>query len=409
MIISEIKLKNYRGFSGQKVFPLGRQFTVVAGINGRGKTALLDAVALLLSRLLRSLHLTTGDLRTITKSDVFGGQSVDTEVSAKMNCAGTPLDYRVSLTNGRRNVMATRITPVLRQEIVRSYGDTSRSDDQLPIAVYYTTDRAGYRLPKTLPGRLPEGQEIAYSGALFNRMVDYRDFMARYRVWSDQPSSRPLRAFNSALSGFLDGFSDVQVENEPLRLTVKKGQHRLALGQLSDGERAFLAVIGDIVRRLAIANPRLENPLLGFGVVLIDELELHLHPQWQRDVVDRLRETFPNIQFITTTHSPFIIQTLRPNELILLDDLIPGSYSNRGLDEIATRVMGIADPDVSPRYLEMLDTAKAYFTALESAPESSAMQRATLKRRLNELSSQYADNPAYQAFLELETVKALKE
>lgn len=125
-------------------------------------------------------------------------------------------------------------------------------------------------------------------------MIDYRDFMARYRLWMKQQNSGELTAFNRVLSNFLNGFSDVAVEERPLRLTVRKDGARLSLQQLSDGERAFIAMLGDLVRRLALANPELANPLEGHGVVLIDELELHLHPRWQREVVDKLRTSFPN-------------------------------------------------------------------------------------------------------------------
>ena len=77
--------------------------------------------------------------------------------------------------------------------------------------------------------------------------------------------------------------------------------------QLSDGEKCTLALFGDIARRLAIANPSLDDPLQGDGVVLIDELELHMHTSWQRKVISMLKKTFPNIQFIITTHSPQIL------------------------------------------------------------------------------------------------------
>ena len=65
--------------------------------------------------------------------------------------------------------------------------------------------------------------------------------------------------------------------------------------QLSDGEKCTLALFGDIARRLAIANPSLDDPLQGDGVVLIDELELHMHTSWQRKVISMLKKTFPNI------------------------------------------------------------------------------------------------------------------
>ena len=89
-------------------------------------------------------------------------------------------------------------------------------------------------------------------------------------------------------------------------MLVDKHGVSLDLSQLSDGERSFLAMICDLGRRLAMANPDrqvLSDPLHGAGVVLIDELELHLHPKWQREVRQKLRKTFPNIQFIATTHS----------------------------------------------------------------------------------------------------------
>lgn len=75
---------------------------------------------------------------------------------------------------------------------------------------------------------------------------------------------------------------------------------------MSDGYRIIVALVADIASRLAEANPQLENPLLGEGIVLIDEADLHLHPSWQRRFLKDLSNTFPNIHFITTTHSPLI-------------------------------------------------------------------------------------------------------
>ena len=72
-------------------------------------------------------------------------------------------------------------------------------------------------------------------------------------------------------------------------------------------KKCTMALFGDLARRLALANPTLTNPLLGEGIVLIDEIELHMHPSWQRKILGVLRQTFPNIQFIVTTHSPIVL------------------------------------------------------------------------------------------------------
>jgi len=101
---------------------------------------------------------------------------------------------------------------------------------------------------------------------------------------------------------------------------------------MSDGERSLLAMMVDLCRRLVLANPELDDPLQGAGVVLIDEIELHLHPQWQREVVEKLRRSFPRIQFVLTTHSPFVIQSVHSgDELILLDGQPLAQLENKGV------------------------------------------------------------------------------
>ena len=284
---------------------------------------------------------------------------------------------------------------------VNNYGDPDRADDQAPVAIYYTTDRAGLRLPRTLPAELPTGQQLAHSGALSNRLVDYRDFIARYRLWLAQEKSREINAFEKALGVFLKGFSHVQIETRPLRLTVRKGDSRLSTNQLSDGERSFIAILGDMVRRLALANPDMDDPLQGHGVVLIDELELHLHPTWQRQIIEKLGETFRNIQFIGTTHSPFVIQALRPGELINLDPDEFGEYSDKSIEDIAETVMGVYLPQKSERYREMMRAAETYFRLLR-IPNGNPSEIAGAERRLNELSVPFSDDPAFQALLKLE-------
>lgn len=418
MIIKELTLENYRVFAQPHTFHFGDRFTIIAGVNGRGKTAILDGLATLLSRLLPQISPAHSGLRKISLSDIHYG-SEEAQLVASVFCVDMPIEFKFRFNSKRKRQKPTQLPPGLRKHLKAAYGDHKRADDQAPLVVYYTTDRAGYRLPRKLPIDIPQGQAIAYAGALSNRLVNYRDFMARYRLWSlesveaDEKAAivakRAIKAFNTALEVFLDGFSDLEVMDDPFRLIIKKDDCPLSLGQLSDGERSFLAIISDLVRRLVLANPLLDDPLQGAGVVLIDELELHLHPKWQREIVEKLRITFPNIQFIATTHSPFIIQTLRNDELIVLDDLVIGIYENRGLEEIVMKVMGIENPDVCPRYFKMLDAAKKYFHQLKLAPSMNQENLTQLKFSLDELAKPYADNPAYQALLELERVKVFKE
>ncbi len=328
MRISELTIRNYRVYVDPPPFKFADRFTVVAGINGRGKTALLDGLAFLCSRLLPHVSTARSGYRRINPSDVHIG-TMSAELGMSVNCAGIPIAYKVTYDKRNRKNEATKLPAAVKREARKAYGDAFRTDDAAPLAVYYTTDRAGYRMPKKLPIAMPRGPSAAYSGALFNRTVNFRDFMARYRSAvtverterrnnPDYLGDRAVAAISGALTTFLGGFANLRIQEEPPRLLVDKDGETLDLSQLSDGERSFLAMTCDLGRRLALANPRLENPLYGSGVVLIDELELHLHPKWQRQIIHKLTATFPRCQFIATTHSPQVVASVEPDQVLLL-------------------------------------------------------------------------------------------
>ncbi|AOJ90467.1 ATP-binding protein [Burkholderia sp. MSMB0856] len=140
-----------------------------------------------------------------------------------------------------------------------------------------------------------------------------------------------LDAVRRAIGEFMPGFRNLKVRRKPrLHMSVDKQGQRLNILQLSQGEKSLMALVGDIARRLAMMNPGLEDPLHGNGIVLIDEVDLHLHPQWARKIVERLRTTFPNCQFVLTTHSPLVISDCRDVLLYALNDgeltQVPSQY-----------------------------------------------------------------------------------
>jgi predicted ATP-binding protein involved in virulence len=116
-------------------------------------------------------------------------------------------------------------------------------------------------------------------------------------------------------------------------------------------------LVCDIARRLTIANPALENKLEGEGVVMIDEIELHLHPAWQRNVLPALQQTFPNIQFIVTTHSPQVLGGIERESLFILKDFQLQEYTphtkGRDSNSILKEVQGVDER--LPAYREKLD------------------------------------------------------
>src|SRR6266481_7408258 len=213
MRVRALTLHSYRVHVEPPPFHFADRFTVIAGINGRGKTALLDGLALLCSRLLPLVSPARSGYRTITPAEV-NLSAASAELGIKVTCAGIPLEYKLSYDKERRRITTTKLPAAVKREVRAAYGDPTRADDAAPLAVYYTTDRAGYRLPKKLPVEVPRGQAAAYVGALFNRTVNFRDFMVRYRSAvaveraerrdnADYLGNRAVEAISRALTTFL--------------------------------------------------------------------------------------------------------------------------------------------------------------------------------------------------------------
>ncbi|MCE7553614.1 AAA family ATPase [Aliivibrio fischeri] len=105
------------------------------------------------------------------------------------------------------------------------------------------------------------------------------------------------------------------------KILLDKLSTTIEVSQLSQGEKSLFSLVGDIARRLVLLNPNMgKNALLGSGVVIIDEIDLHLHPKWQQEVLTKLSEIFPNIQFIVTTHSPQILSTVKHNSIYIIEN-----------------------------------------------------------------------------------------
>jgi predicted ATP-binding protein involved in virulence len=181
---------------------------------------------------------------------------------------------------------------------------------------------------------------------------------------------------------------------------------------LSAGQRLLLTQIGDLARRVITLNPHLGRDVLQQtpGIVMIDELDLHLHPKWQRRIIEDLRRIFPKIQFIVTTHSPFLIQSLRSGEeLVMLDGQPTAELGNKSLEEIASGIMEVSNPQVSVRYERMKGVAQHYLKTLDEAQTAPKDKLEDYKAKLSEDIAPYADNPAFQAFLEMKRVAKIGE
>lgn len=169
---------------------------------------------------------------------------------------------------------------------------------------------------------------------------------------------REIRIVTNAIENFIDGYSNLRIKRIPRpHMLVDKNGETFNLEQLSDGEKNLIALIGDIARRLSIANPFSKEPLKGDGVILIDEIDLHLHPEWQKLAISKLSSLFPNCQFFITTHSPLVISHVKPNSLFLLknkDNVMTYEKPEESFGMTVDRVVElIMDQDARPSETKM--------------------------------------------------------
>ena len=175
-----------------------------------------------------------------------------------------------------------------------------------------------------------------------------------------------LSSVRNSIKAFIPNFDKLHIQRKPkLRLLVNKAGEKEPLDvlQLSQGEKSLMALVGDIARRLAMMNPTLDNPLEGTGIVLIDEIEMHLHPRWQRSIIPDLQRTFPNCQFIITTHSPQVLSRVHRDDIFILDNsqvYQPSSNPiGRDSNDILEEIM-----NVTKRPKEIQDLSDKYFSLL---------------------------------------------
>jgi len=342
MRVTDITLNDFRGFREVQI-PLHGRLNVFCGVNGSGKSTILDAIAIFLSRLANGVKtnpsgrpITVGSIHNeanfakIALSGVFDGQEFF------MSLVKSRPGYTVHECSDLR-----RIKEVI--EAIRS-GIERPPHRRLPLFAYYPINRPVLNISLKPKMKNDSGILEANEGALMGA-ANFRSFFEWFRSSEDIENEQyreahstkerqtdkttktqrgeyntdtQLHAVREAISAFMPDFKHLIVRRKPLRMEVEKNGKTLQIDQLSDGEKCLMAMVGDIARRLAIANPNDKEPRSGSGIILIDEIDLHLHPQWQQMILPQLMKTFPNCQFIVSTHSPNVLTHVHPESLFLL-------------------------------------------------------------------------------------------
>lgn len=381
MRVKQLKISSFRGIGDLTLdFPPDEP-TVFIGNNGVGKSSILDCLAVMLSwlvkrikfdpeasnsyfRLLDRSMISERELAEgryfITQDIQNGHQETSNEITILVD---STREIKWPLTKDRKEVIEShneafaeldQFATTLRQE------RKTNPEISIPLTVYYPVNRAVLNVPLEMVPEEDLFELNTYDQGLNRVQISFDSFFRWFRKLEDLENEErrdnhdyrnsQLEAVRQAIYSLIPKFSNLRVRRSPLRMTVTKQSQEFTVNQLSDGEKCLLAMVGDLARRLAISNPGLANPLEGKGVVLIDEIELHLHPKWQREIIPALTRTFPNCQFIISTHSPQVVSHVKPEGIFILEATSEGiiakkteSSFGRDSNQILEDIMGVPD------------------------------------------------------------------
>ena len=419
MRIDKLRIKNFKGFE-EETFLLNPHFTVFIGDNAKGKTSVLDALAVAAGSFLRGIDVAKLESRSIDKNEIRvvtkDGQplpQLPVEIHVFGNVNGKSLDEGWLRTVDKISPKKTNTTYVKAKNIEKVAEDMlklSRSGNNVifPVIAYHGTGRLWAVHEKLNYQKQEEGVVMAYTNAL-SAKVSPKEFLEWYKTQEDEVKKfeQPLqisllKAFKKVVTSIIpdNRWQDIAFDNKENELagifTTEEGKkEKLKFTQLSDGYRNIVALAADIAFRAIQLNPHLgeEAVVKTPGIVLIDEIDMHLHPNWQKRIVDDLKNTFPNIQFIATTHSPFIVQSLKSDEIWNLDKLMDVAPDELKIDTIATEIMGVSSP-YSESNEGLYNKSKKFMEDLESNKSVDELQK-----ELDDIS-----DPAVRAFLELQKI-----
>jgi predicted ATP-binding protein involved in virulence len=355
MKLKKLNISGFKSFSELEL-DFNERMNVILGINGAGKSTILQAIAICLSWYIARIKNSKGNGDVIKDNDInqrYGHCNLALEMDNQLEWSlFKAKHYHKNKSNLKSNLSSLT-------KYIDSIDDFPTS---LPVIALYGVNRVVSDIPIRLKSThqldiFSTYHEALHAGANFRSFFEWfkeREDIEneKYRIYSElliednntlnlfqtENDRKPIATFEKdpqleavrkAIVSILPEYKSIKIQRSPRAIIVEKGNSRFNMEQLSDGEKGFITLIGDIARRLAIANPNSENPLHGDGIILIDEIELHLHPSWQIEIIPQLRSTFPNCQFIITTHSPLVLSSIKNFEDEKLIPLKNGQLINQ--------------------------------------------------------------------------------
>ena len=360
--LRELHVDNYRCFDKLRLV-LEEDTTVLFAENGGGKTALLTALAMGLAVIQRDSPKT---LKLAARRD--SRRSVPNDNGPPEPAGPCEITWTAAVGDAETITWSTAVQPVSgrtrhrhrHRQIFEAVEQVRVPGVRWPLFAWYGVDRLERLRDRGRKVELTRDRWEAYASALDPNLDEAPLLQWLQDEFLGDTARRqqklPERFFHSAVMeaavratpGATHAWYDAVEKNPVVRF---EDGHVAPWSELSDGYHAFIALVADIARRAVMLNELdgAEAPARVEGVVLIDELDLHLHPRWQREALPRLREAFPRLQFIISTHSPQVLSSAENRQVRhLVDGEIQDRnvfVSRRDTNAILRDLMGTDDRD----------------------------------------------------------------
>ncbi len=358
--LQKLRLHDYRCFKSIDI-EFHQQLTVLVAANGAGKTSILDAIAVAFGPYIGAFdeavgkHFESSDIRlaqirkTATNEMEYAPKGVRLEAtgfipgsaSDIINNEHIPTVWRRALTSPSKAKTTIKDAKDLidygkrMQEAVRTPGNNVL----LPLVAYYGTGRLWQQKKFMANNKLGRtSRTIGYADCL-DPASSYKTFAAWFRYWSlnakdlqlkeqaNTPAYEEFAGYIASVKSAVDtclkpaDWKNLEYSFKLDTLVAHHDQHgELPVELLSDGIRNMIGMVADIAFRATKLNGQLGAQAAAKtpGIVLIDEVDMHLHPEWQQVVLQSLTRAFPVIQFIVTTHSPQVLSTVKRENIRII-------------------------------------------------------------------------------------------
>lgn len=339
MFLEKLLIQNFRGFKSITV-EFSQGINLLIGNNGSGKTSLIEALSIALGTSFSLVHgvpntnMKDDTVRYVYEKNGDATHSFKRKFPQEVSCI-FQWDTKTKYSIGMKRVGEVKTAETVDYGLSKKLSEILNKNEMSPIFCLQNFDR-DWNLCK-------ENQNVSMSTGMTLRIDGYRnclsgigiedviqswclkmsflEFQKKQPVHEFQLFQDTVKKFMSIMMETSDDDIKIEYSIETQGMEITIGEHKDSIYNLSTGYRAILSMIMELAYRAAVLNPTMEDFSELEGVVLIDEIDAHLHPKWQWKILDAMRQVFPCVQFIIATHSPIVISSIKDARIIKIIDL----------------------------------------------------------------------------------------